>query len=284
MLAPYLLSSMRMIRKGTIAAIKEQVIPEYGHFESRVKIVRGDDLLQTKVAANGWRKQQTLKLLISRHIEHSTYVVLDAKNHFIRQASIDNFVTPDRRMRSFRARQRGSLMSFFVNAVTYYGLDPNDYLDSAMPATTPYVLSTGCVRRMLAEIESREQMAFAEFFHTPRRHLTEFFLYFAFLMAHCRPIEDLYEFGRRNTLTLFTRYPDTEAQLQEALKKLSERSIVMFGLHKNRILSLDKHSARTITNHWADVGLFPDRSASAVYLKALREVIKSEGRPSNVDV
>ncbi len=260
----------------TIAQIEENVLPEYGQFLSRVKLVRGDQLVKAGITANGWRKQQTMKLLISRRIANACYVVLDAKNHFIAPASVDNFLTPDRRMRTFRARQRGSLMPFFVNAMEYFGLDPEQYLDRAMPATTPYALSTVCVRGMLDEIEERERVTFADFFHAPRRHLTEFFLYFAFLEARCSPIENLYAFGRRNTLTLFTKYPDTEDQLKEALAKLKQREIIMFGLHKNRILSLDRHSARAISNHWAKVGLFPDKSASAIYMKTLRQTIKSE--------
>ena len=163
----------------------------------------------------GWRKQQTLKLLISHTLRNDFYVVLDGKNHFIRPVNRATFVTADGKMKSFRARQQGSLRPYFVNACAYFGLDPELYVNSAMPATTPFVLSRRLVRELLDAIQVQERTPFTEFFHAPKRKKK---MYFAFIkVPRHSPIDDLYKFGKRNTVTLFTRWPDTKEQLETRL-------------------------------------------------------------------
>lgn len=266
--------------RPTVSFIEEQVLPEYGPYASRVKIVAGNKLQAISTPVNGWRKQQTLKLLVARTIESEAYLALDAKNHFIKKCNVLNFLTPEGLMRTFRARQRGSLMQYFVNSANYFDLDPATYLDAAMPATTPYALSTRLVREMMDAIEKKEGTSFEDFFHAPHRNVTEFFLYFTYLVKYHSPIEQFYKFGKRNAVTLFTRWPDTEEKLREALEKLSEPSIVVFGLHKNRVMTLDKHFGRIISNYWAKVGLFADKSDAAVYLQGLRKSVQLDGPAS----
>lgn len=260
--------------KPTIAKLESEVIGEYGHFGSRVRIVAANELQDGSLSVNGWRKQQTLKLLVARQVESASYVTLDAKNHFIKNSSVSSFLDNEGRMKTFHARQRGSLMQYFINAAKYFDLDPEKYLDEAMPATTPFVLSTSIVRNMMSFIEAKEGVPFETFFHSPHRNVTEFFLYFAYMVKLCSPIEQFYSFGPRNAVTLFTRWPDTEEKLRAALDRLSDPEIVMFGLHKNRVMNLDRHFGRLISNYWAKVGLFPSKTDSALYLKELRNSVQ----------
>jgi hypothetical protein len=240
---------------ATMEAIREEVVVEYGRLGERLRIIDGATLHQAEIASNGWRKQQTLKLLVARELQSECYVALDGKNHFIRPVDAATFLDATGKMRSFRARQQGSLNKFFVSSCSYFGVDPERYVNAAMPATTPFVLSTTLVREMIDFIEKKESCTFTEFFHAPRRNVTEFFLYFAFLVANHSPIEDVYAFGKRIAVTLFTRWPDTPERVHAALDKLSDASSVVFGLHSNRLPALDAAAIETICRCWVACGL-----------------------------
>jgi hypothetical protein len=259
----------------TARQVRETVLPEYGTLGSRVSVLDGAALLGEPVRGTGWKRQQTLKLLASAEVHADVYVALDAKNHFIRPADASAFIAADGRMKSFRARQQGSLKPYFVNSCTYFDLDPARYVDEAMPATTPFPLSRTLVREMIHEIEKREAMPFARFFHTPRRNVTEFFLYFAFLTARHSPIDAIYAFGRRHTVTLFTRWPETPEKLAAALAQLSDASTLVFGLHSNRARVLDADAVTLICRRWVESGLFSETREAASVFAELRALAPS---------
>ena len=264
---------------ATRALIDEHVMPEYGAFRDSVVILNATDLPDTQYPVNGWRRQQSVKLLVARKFDGDYYIALDAKNHFIKPCSVHDFILPDGRMRTFRARQTGSLGPYFHNVGEYFGIDPALHEEHAMPATTPYVLSRPIVVAMIEEIEEREGVSFADFFHTPKRHITEFFLYFFYLLTLDRPLEEIYRFGPRNTITLFTRWPNTKELLVGALEKIDQPAILMFGLHSNRAVSIDEPFARIVRAMWVRVGLFADDAEALAYFNELRRSIDAEAEP-----
>lgn len=257
-----------------VAALEDRVLPEYGGYAERVRILSVADFPPTRHNPRGWRRQQSLKLLVARVLEADRYVVLDAKNHFVKPSDVSRFVTPDGRLRSFKAQmRRASLRGFFENSVSYFGLDPEELLDATMPATTPYGLHRSIVCDLLDRIEHDEGVGFGDFFHAPGRDATEFFLYFGYLNTLGVPLDELYEFGGRPAVTLFSRFPETEEQLAEVIGKVQRRGVMMFGLHKNRVLSVNEHFTNVICDLWTDVGLFEDRAAANAYFAALRASI-----------
>lgn len=252
---------------------------EYGEFSGRVKIWRAVDLLGS-VSARGWRTQQILKLLISREIESEKYTVLDAKNHFIKEISEKNFLHSDGRPRSFWTAQDGSLRKFLVNSLRYMGLDEAVANQKVMPATTPFTLYTRAVKEMLCEIEAREGAKFEDVFLSPGRDLTEFFLYFGYLLKIEQNLDRIYRFGARNAVTLFTRWPDTAEQQDAVLRKLEEPNIVVFGLHKNRFAVLDDDARAKVYRTWVQSRLFDSESqAAAFYEHALAAIQASSTNP-----
>ena len=264
---------------GTRALLEEHVMPEYGAFRKSVVVIDATDLPDTQYPVNGWRRQQSVKLLAAQQLTREHYIALDAKNHFIKPCSVGDFILPDGRMRTFRTQQKGSLQPYFRNVAEYFGVDPEPYVEQSMPATTPYVLSRPLVVALIDEIERREGESFADFFHKPKRHITEFFLYFFYLLSLDRPLEQIYRFGPRNTVTLFTRWPNTEEQLREALDKIDQPPILMFGLHSNRAVSIDDHFARIVRDMWVRVGLFADDREALTYFNDLRRSIDDEAKP-----
>lgn len=261
---------------AVLAAIEADVMPEFGPHAAKVELIPANALMTDRVALRGWRRQQSLKLLYARRTDSAKYIVLDSKNHFIRPVTDNTFVDKDGRGRTFRTAQRGSLMPYFMNSLKAFGLDGEAHVDGAMPATTPYVLDSATVREMLDEIEEREGQAFEAYFHTPGRDVTEFFLYYAFLLKTGR-VDALHHFGARNAATLFTRWPDTVADLEQVLEKARQPSTVMFGLHKNRVAQLtEPHRARVVAL-WVEAGLFTDAATADAYLSRLQAEIAPDG-------
>jgi hypothetical protein len=67
---------------------------EYGQFIDHVVVVERDELLRRVPVHRsrwGWRMQQVLKLRVACRIGSACYLILDAKNHFIRRVSVNSF-------------------------------------------------------------------------------------------------------------------------------------------------------------------------------------------------
>lgn len=138
-----------------------------------------------------------------------------------------------------------------------------------MPATTPYPLYTQLVRNLLAYVEAREGKPFPQFFMSPGTDITEFFTYYCFLAAAGIQLDEIYRFGPRYAVTLFTRWPDTDEQLAQALSKLEEPHVWVFGLHKNRVAALSPEARTMVEQMWVQAGLFESPAQAGEYYTRL---------------
>lgn len=267
---------------AVVDKIKSFIPEEYGPLKDRVKIWTAADLSATD-STRGWRTQQTLKLRIADHIESPKYMIFDAKNHIVKKCRLDDFFAPDGRPRSFWTVQAGSLKNYLINSLAYFDLPEAVSTSKVMPATTPYILYTHAVRNMMSMIEDAESMSFEKFFHTPGRDVTEFFLYFSYMLHQKEELDKLYRFGGRFAVTLFTRWPDTAEQQAAALERLANPAIFVFGLHKNRVANLDEAARGTVRKTWIDAGLFPDDAGAQKFYDNLLADIGADAtkQPSN---
>lgn len=237
------------------ARFEAEVLPEYGDLAGRVALVSRADLLPDTFSSTGWRAQQALKLLIARRITAEAYIVLDAKNHFLRPVGYGTFVDGEGRFASTRYVPKGNMREYFYHSLRYFGLDPGVAARAAMPATTPYVLYAPLVRHLVAYIEAREGGTFAEFFLGKTRHVTEFFMYFGFMLRFAIDPESLYYFASSRTVSLFTGSSDGTAAVTRVLKSLRDERIVAFGLHRNRIHNLSSLEREQLSDVWSGCGL-----------------------------
>lgn len=258
--------------------ISEFVDAEYGALRDRVKIWTASEISEVD-SSRGWRTQQTLKLRIADRIESKKYIVFDAKNHLIKKCSVQDFLASDGRPRSFWTVQAGSLKNYLINSLAYFGIPSDISTTKVMPATTPFVLYTDAVKNMMAMIEALEKTSFEKFFHSPGRDVTEFFLYFAYLVHQKEDFEKIYKFGGRFAVTLFTRWPDTAEQQEKALERLADPGIFVFGLHKNRVSALDDSARATVRKAWVDADLFADDlTAQNFYERILEDISADSGK------
>jgi hypothetical protein len=223
--------------------------------------------MRPHVSVGGWRTQQSLKLLISSYVETPNYLLLDAKNHFVRPVSMRTFFDGKTgKMRTFKVANHDALQNYLTNSLEYFGVEPRG---SYLPATTPFTMSTIAVRALVQNVIERERSSFDEFMHRSGRDVTEFFLYYAFIEKHFGGVDQLYRYGGRNTVTFFTRYPKTPEQIESLIQLLYEDKTLVFGLHKNRVQNLDDEFVKKIKDFWLSRGLFGDDAELEAFYSAL---------------
>ena len=161
--------------RGLPADVRRDLLRSYGHHSRLVRIVRPTDI-RSLPRTTGWRNQQILKLCIAEQLCSERYVVLDAKNHFVRRIQPDFLQACDGRPKVMvHSYESHPLRGELERVLNYLGLDPTEHINRFTATITPFVLNTSLVREMIADIENRTGNRFEEEFVS--NDLTEFFLY-----------------------------------------------------------------------------------------------------------
>ncbi|MGA0595560.1 DUF6492 family protein [Enterovirga sp. CN4-39] len=117
----------------------------------------------------GWRSQQILKLEVHRLVSTDWYVVLDAKNHFLRPFSTRDFVQEDGRGRIALQRHRGHMEPFLRASLREFGREADEYLERGFPTTTPLPLHTRTVSLLSAHLGAEGRGSINDYLEK-RRH------------------------------------------------------------------------------------------------------------------
>ncbi len=251
-----------------IAQFRSEVLPQYGELAERVACLPRSSLLADTFGATGWRVQQALKLMVAGHLQQTSYLVLDAKNHFLRHVGWNTFIDSGGRFASSLCSHAGSMATYLQHSLGYFGVASTNAAQRAMPATTPYLLDVSIVRYLLDYVEAREKCSFAEFFLKRTRFVTEFFMYFGFMLRCGIAPELLYYFDAPKTVSLFTRAPDGHAAVVRALRSLRNERIVALGLHRNRLPNLQDEEREYLNAIWRERGLLPTRDDLVAFWSA----------------
>ena len=206
------------------AVIKRKILWRYKHLKDAVKIVNG----WLPSLADGWKRQQVLKLAIARKIQTESFVILDSKNHFIRPFGREQIVSPDNKLYSVRYDIYEPFQEGFERACCYFGYEGEPPVKAALPTTTPYFMVSDLAKRLIGYIEAKEGKPFEEVFHELDLY-TEFYSYYAFLLSQGYVAEDLYETRWGITSTLFANAADDEMLAEDQLKYINERGYLFNG-------------------------------------------------------
>lgn len=238
-----------------IVRFETEILPQYGELAKRVVCLPRAKLLPNTFGATGWRVQQVLKLLVVDELEQDACLILDAKNHFLRPVGWSTFADGAGRFASHLRKHTGSMAAYLGHSLNYFGVASADAMRAAMPASTPYVLDVPVVRYLLKYVETRERCEFAEFFLKRTRHVTEFFMYFGFMLRFGVAPETLYYFEAPRSISLFTRAPERPDAVLRALRSLRGERIVALGLHRNRLPQLQDRERRLLNGLWKERGV-----------------------------
>ena len=203
---------------------------------------------------NSWRGQQILKMLFARRVETSHYLILDAKNHLIRAASVDDWFDAEGRARTHLSPVSDPMRRLLKASYDVFGLDRDTTIPS-MPTVTPYLMNTAEAKAMMRDVGRLAEVPFVRAFNRKYRNVGEFFLYYAYLVHKYGSIDRLYYNDVRNCVSLFTRWPEDPRKVQSMLEKLDDPAIHFFGLHRNRLVQLDASQKERINQVWQDAGI-----------------------------
>lgn len=259
--------------RGMSAATTERLMAEYGALSGLVRILRPKDIRDLP-STTGWRSQQILKLCVAEHVGPERYVVLDAKNHFVRPVREDFFQAPDGRPRVTAHGYRDHpLRPDLENVLAYMKLDPAQHLDHFSTTITPFVLDRSVVLSMIDGIEARSGKSFESEF--VRYDLTEFFLYSAWILAGGQDLDEFYDFQPVPSPNVWPGSADSSGVLA-AVSRAEAGPSPLFSVHRTALARLTDDSVLLLAEFWVAIGLFPSVDEARAFVADFRRVFEKE--------
>jgi hypothetical protein len=261
-------------RRG-IGAKREQALrAQYGQHAGRVRIVRPLDVAAIP-PTTGWYAQQILKLLVSRKVTSDAYVVLDAKNHLVRQLVAEFFLTADGRLRTSRQSfTEHRLGPDLLRTLDYFEV-PRAEARSFTPTVTPFALRTDLVRDLVQDVEARTHRPFALEFLSAR--LLEFFAYSAWIMARRPPIGDVYVFDQPGSPTVWPKGATGDG-VAAAMERVSSGESPWFSVHRRALGVLDEPALDRLANLWIAAGLFASPGDAELFVRRAQHAVRAGER------
>jgi len=245
----------------------EHILPEYGSLKHKVRFLLHDDVWQTRNRRFGWQSQQALKLIAARQVKADSYLILDAKNHFVRPVQSDAFFAPDGRLRSHLYLMVPKFQQAFAAACDLFGL-PGDHNGPCLPTTTPFLADRQLVTDMLQTIEARVGQPFEHYFMQAKGRYTEFSLYSAFHLLSRGGFEATYE--RRNcpTATLFRGIRAKPDRVLDVLSRLEDdEEAYCMGVHREILKVSDPTVLNLVKGAWARFDLVTEAKEQAYFME-----------------
>ena len=208
-------------------------------FQSRVVILHSLTL-DPRFTTTSWTTQQIVKLLVSRCVKSSYYLVLDSKNHFVRPVSFSDYFDPTTNHPRLFTGKEMYMRKYYDQGLAYFGVQcPFQYQgeedDRVLQTMTPYLFRTRDVLNLLEYIETREKISFYDFFmyrNRDHQRTTEFYLFSTFLIFSGRIHE--YCLTPRNFSSIMHLPPSLTLRLSDVLKN---PHIKVLGLHRRVVSS-----------------------------------------------
>lgn len=202
-----------------------------------IKIIYLEDL-KLNFEYSNWYTQQIVKILISKKINTKYYVILDGKNHFIKDIKYDYFFHLETNKPIIYYNMQGKeLLDFYHNSLNYFNVTcpnpPNHHINYKIQTITPYTFITSECLDMIEYIENKENMPFDKFFIEKKKY-TEFYLYFAYLIF--KEKQHLYHF-KTNLMPVLTIGPQNPNNFEYnrwdyKLSILEQNAIYAVALHR----------------------------------------------------
>ncbi|NHK26723.1 hypothetical protein FF098_002225 [Parvularcula flava] len=232
---------------AVVRDVSETVMPEYGELADKVHILTSDDFGMPG-DMDKYLTQQMLKLYVAKRVETETYLVLDAKNHFLRPLTFDDFVSAEGKPMTYLRAKYRHFLKRVKKSFECFGIDEPP--EETMPTTTPFVMLREATCEMIDELDARQPEGFVRYFERTHAWYTEFFLYQAYIVKKYGSFQAVYVPKPNNCITLFTNWPTDEQALKGEMRKVHWKITYMFGIHAARIPELSTELRRQIIDMW----------------------------------
>lgn len=217
----------------------------------KVKCISRNDIFDTEQKSD-WRNQQICKLVVAKQIKAPHYIILDAKNHFIKPITEKHFYNEEGKPKLYLGNP-GKMISYFDYCLQYFNIEKQN-LQIASPysvedpncqfcTTTPFIFKTDIVLEMMSHMESVENLKFPDLFLLHKEG-TEFYFYISYLIW--KEYIQGYHIQKKMHVTL---WPDLEKewnQLDYIENSIEEEDCQIFGLHRKAIVKMEKEQIQDL--------------------------------------
>ena len=202
-----------------------------------------------KTGDDGWKDQQYLKLYSVKDSLAEWVMVLDSKNHFVKDTRASDFFS-DGLAKTYFVEPPKSQQPWLRRSLEFF--DVKNHTGPAMPTVTPYIMKPRLVGLMLSAIRNDPRTSgFENMFSSPALEMaSEFFLYFAFL-TKLGSVPDYYCNAPRLCETLYTVWPQDRRIVERYLKSLINGDFHVFGLHRKRLPQLSDKEKDLVRQLWS---------------------------------
>ena len=200
----------------------------------------------------GWNLQQAFKLMAVSVCTGSHVLILDAKNHFIARVGAEDFIAPDGRARTRALVPHDLQQGWIVASFQRLGFPAEKACEKSAPTVTPMVIERAVFDRAVQLIRQRLgpiDLLFARH----RKKCTEFMLLFAAVDQGTGAWWTIFAEGLFASVTVFTRYGADN--IPGLIERARADKAVMFGLHRNAMLSAPEAVRAALLQFWVDRGL-----------------------------
>lgn len=252
---------------------KNQLIFEYGHLAHKVRFIRHSDVAEVdNRTVKGWVTQQILKLKIALLVETEKYLVLDAKTHLVNMLSLSFLESSCGRANiSLRGYVDHPLRPSLESVLTYFNLD-SKYIENFTETVTPYVFYKDVVCNLISYIENVEKKSLEKIFS--ERDFTEFFLYYAYIIAVEKSPDKLYECHQLFCPMVWKKTCDVVG-CKAAITDATTKQLPFFSLHRSAVEYMDADSRLLIAKFWKALGLFSSEKNADRFLINYKLKLKS---------
>ncbi len=253
---------------GLSARTRAGLTVAYGRHAAKVTFLRPGELARVP-PASGWLVQQVLKLAVADQLTTSHYLVLDAKDHFIRAATVADFVAEDGLARiPAYSYATHPLRPQLENVLGYLGIDPAPYRERFSATVTPFTLETAEVRTMMTAIAARHPAGdfAAEFVE---HGLLEFFLYAGWLVLERGSLEAAFDLQDQSSPKVW-KGTATLAGVNAAIRAADGDGAAVFSVHRRALPRLPWAALVALADFWTARGLFASRADGLRFCLAFR--------------
>jgi Family of unknown function (DUF6492) len=260
---PELIEEIIIIDNG-LKEWRGNLLRQYGSLACSVRIVPAASIADLPPGAGGWYTQQALKINVAEIIRSERYVVLDAKNHMIKQLRREFLETPTGQPRlNGHAYTNHPMREYLERTLRYLSINPQEYISWFTRTHPPFTIITHEARELIRQIEQKEARPFASAFLD--RDLSEFFLYSGFL-ASKGTLRSIYHPEQPGGPEIWPE-DASEDGCAEAVRRAARSECPFMTIHRKAIEKMDRGAQRLIAEFWYSRGLFATTNDGVRFLR-----------------
>lgn len=231
------------------------------NIRSKVNIIYRDvHFLNNKIKQEylnaGWRLHAFLKLWLANVIENDIYCFLDAKNHFIKKVTLNNFFENEKYKifftQKYNVDDKHWGENYYENGFNYFNIKiPDEISLKYVNIGTPFLYNKNKVIDMMKYIENKEEKSFIDFYMSGELVHVECSIYLSYLYFIGNT-----DFVYKPTMhfTIF-REPNQKYVLDfiNDDDKYKNKRWVVFGLHRAAIDKIDESFKNTLFKIYSNI-------------------------------